>query len=211
MNLQNNVINLATKCRLASQHLFSNNLKVTEYPINLTALTTSAKPCKGGLQFTKVNQNSLDFPKMGSRGGTEWSGNIMILTIQGRQFKKLLCTLSYYPVTFQALSLFFPHLSSMLHPFLYTTLLQGEGKNQCVTTEVFNKRTLKGQWKTGILSLIKFVSYIGCELTHDICSMLIDTSGVFIPPDEGCLAFDRTTFVLQFYKKFKIQLLDHIR
>lgn len=74
---------------------------------------------------------------------------------------------------FRHLHFFFPHLSSVLHPFLYTTLLQGEGKNQCVTTEVFNKRTLKGQSKTGILSLIKFVSYIWCELTHGICSMHI--------------------------------------
>lgn len=49
MDLERNVINLPKNCRLASQHLFNNNLKVTEYPINLTALTTSAKSCKGGL------------------------------------------------------------------------------------------------------------------------------------------------------------------
>lgn len=137
-----------------------------------------------------MNQNFLDFVKI---MGKNWSRNITILMMQGRKFKKCLCILSYYPNTFQASSIFiffsiFLHCASPISLYNTSTRRKKESLNVSPLSKVFTKKTSKRTYsKTGILSLIKFVCYISCNLTYAIHSMPIDILGVFIPPTEGCV------------------------
>lgn len=56
MDLQICVMNLPTNLKLTAQHILNKDLEVTRYPINLTAIITSATSLKGALQVTRVNQ-----------------------------------------------------------------------------------------------------------------------------------------------------------
>lgn len=56
MDLQMSVMNLPTNLKLTAQHILNKDLEVTRYPINLTAIITSATSLKGALQVTRVNQ-----------------------------------------------------------------------------------------------------------------------------------------------------------
>lgn len=56
MDLQISVMNLPTNLKLTAQHILNKDLEVTRYPINLTAIITSATSLKSALQVTRVNQ-----------------------------------------------------------------------------------------------------------------------------------------------------------
>lgn len=150
MDLQISVMNLPTNLKLTAQHILNKDLEVTRYPINLTAIITSATSLKGALQVTRVNQKLTLLELWGEiKVGILWSWWHWEDSSKNTSDFILTVPLSLRHLQFHLFCLSF---FSMSHLFLYTALPQGERINHLPCHHYLKffvkKRVLKGcNWR----------------------------------------------------------------